>query len=163
MAISGFGRTKVEGAMVDPAPPSAPGALTAFIDQGSEFEGKLTFKDTVRIDGRFQGEISSENTLIVGKTGEIEATIRSTNVVVNGTVIGDIHARGQLTLHKTARVEGDVTAPVLVVEEGAVFNGAVSMAKPGAQNKGMATPIPFKTSAKEAAAADRGNGADGKP
>jgi hypothetical protein len=38
---------------------SSPGGLTAFIDQGSEFEGKLSFKDTVRIDGRFRGEISS--------------------------------------------------------------------------------------------------------
>ena len=46
---------------------SSPGGLTAFIDQGSEFEGKLSFKDTVRIDGRFRGEISSENTLIVGE------------------------------------------------------------------------------------------------
>ena len=52
------------------------GGLTAFIDQGSEFEGKLSFKDTVRIDGRFRGEISSENTLIVGESGEIEAAIR---------------------------------------------------------------------------------------
>jgi hypothetical protein len=51
---------------------SSSGGLSAFIDQGSEFEGKLSFKDTVRIDGRFRGEISSENTLIVGETGEID-------------------------------------------------------------------------------------------
>ena len=57
------------------APPSSGGGLTAFIDQGSEFEGKLSFKDTVRIDGHFTGEITSENTLVVGETGEIEANI----------------------------------------------------------------------------------------
>ena len=136
MAISGFGRTtKGTDDAAAPVPTTNPGALTAFIDQGSEFEGKLTFRDTVRIDGRFQGEISSENTLIVGKTGEIEAVIRSTNVVVNGTVVGDIHASGQLTLHKTARVDGDVSTPLLVVEEGAIFNGNMSMGKPGSQSK----------------------------
>src|SRR5215470_15465122 len=89
-----------------PAPTSAPtaGGLTAFIDQGSEFEGKLSFKDTVRIDGRFRGEISSENTLIVGESGEIHATIRSNTVVVSGLVDGDIHAARKVILHKTARV-----------------------------------------------------------
>ena len=70
--------------------------LTAFIDQGSEFEGKLSFKDTVRIDGRFMGEISSENTLVVGETGEIEAQIDSPTVVISGTVFGDVSASRQL-------------------------------------------------------------------
>ena len=159
MALSGFGRTKEEGSTAAPTPPSNPGALTAFIDQGSEFEGKLTFKDTVRIDGRFQGEISSENTLIVGKTGEVEATICSTNVVVNGTVVGDIQARGQLTLHKTARVDGDVSTPVLVVEEGAIFNGQLTMGK-ASQNqnpKAPASPAPLKAGGKD------GEQVDGSP
>jgi len=103
------------------------GGLTAFIDQGSEFEGKLSFKDTVRIDGHFRGEISSENTLIVGESGEIEASIRSRTVVVSGTVHGNIHAARQLVLHKTAVVDGDVEASSLVVEDGAVLNGRISM------------------------------------
>jgi cytoskeletal protein CcmA (bactofilin family) len=155
MALSGFGRTKEEGSSTAaPTPPSNPGALTAFIDQGSEFEGKLTFKDTVRIDGRFQGEISSENTLIVGKSGEVEASIRSTNVVVNGTVVGDIQARGQLTLHKTARVDGDVNTPVLVVEEGAIFNGQLTMGKAGQNPKAAAPQTPPKAGGKDGEHAD---------
>jgi len=105
----------------------AAGGLTAFIDQGSEFEGKLSFKDTVRIDGHFRGEISSENTLIVGESGEIEAAIRSRTVVVSGTVNGNIHATRQLVLHKTAVVDGDVEASTLVVEDGAVLNGRIVM------------------------------------
>ena len=75
------------------APPACTaGGLTAFIDQGSEFEGKLSFKDTVRIDGCFTGEIRSENTLIVGETGEIQASIHSKSVLISGTVVGDIVA-----------------------------------------------------------------------
>jgi len=137
MAISGFGRGKGgETTTVSGGAPPAPstssssggmGGLTAFIDQGSEFEGKLSFKDTVRIDGCFRGEIASENTLIVGESGEIEANIKSTVVVVSGSVNGDIQAGSQIVLHKTARVEGDLTTPSIMVEEGAVFNGRLSM------------------------------------
>ena len=103
------------------------GALTAFIDQGSEFAGKLNFKDTVRIDGKFEGEIASENTLIVGETGAVTATIRSQVVVISGEVHGEITATGQVVLHKTARVDGNIHAPRLVVEDGAVFTGRVEM------------------------------------
>jgi cytoskeletal protein CcmA (bactofilin family) len=105
--------------------PSA--SLSAFIDQGSEFEGKLTFKDTVRIDGCFRGEITSQNTLIVGETGEIMATVRSREVIVSGSVTGNVFASDRLVLHKTARVEGDVEAGTIAIEEGAILNGKVTM------------------------------------
>ena len=116
-----------------PMAPMATGAparnstLSAFIDHGSEFEGKLTFKDTVRIDGSFRGEISSENTLVVGETGEIMATVRSRNVMIAGTVTGDVFGSERMVLKKTARVEGDVEAGSLPIEEVAHFNGRVKM------------------------------------
>lgn len=149
MAISGFGRGKggesVSG--VSSSPASAPsssgsssgggfGGLTAFIDQGSEFEGKLSFKDTVRIDGSFRGEISSENTLIVGESGQIDANIRSTVVVISGSVVGDIEAIEQIVLHKTARVDGNLSTPSVMIEEGAIFNGNLAM-KTGGQGGGL--------------------------
>ncbi len=134
MALKSFGRgagPDTPGASA-PAPtpsraPSGPGGLTAFIDQGSEFEGKLSFRDTVRIDGRFRGEISSENTLIVGESGEIEATIHSNPVAVSGTVSGDIHAKKKVVLHKSARVDGNIETVCLAIEEGAVVNGQIKM------------------------------------
>jgi cytoskeletal protein CcmA (bactofilin family) len=153
MAISGFGRGKggeetTSSGVTRPAAPStnsssggSMGGLTAFIDQGSEFEGKLSFKDTVRIDGAFRGEISSENTLIVGESGEIEAEIKSTTVVISGSVVGDIHAAKQIFLHKTARVQGDLETPSIVMEEGAIFNGRLSMNASG----GSASSGPLKS------------------
>jgi cytoskeletal protein CcmA (bactofilin family) len=134
MARSPFG-SKSEGgdSFFRPAAPApsapAPGGLTAFIDQGSEFEGKLSFKDTVRIDGRFRGEISSENTLIVGESGEIEAKIRSRTVAVSGNVLGDVTASQKVVVHKTGRIEGNIETESLVIEEGAVINGVVKMGK----------------------------------
>jgi cytoskeletal protein CcmA (bactofilin family) len=143
MAITTFGkgrdmdRDSHSGASAAPAAPaSAPGGLTAFIDQGSEFEGKLSFRDTVRIDGRFRGEITSENTLIVGESGEIEATISSNTIAVSGVVTGDVVAKRKVVLHKTARVKGNIETPSIVIEEGASVNGQLTMPSPDAKKSG---------------------------
>ncbi len=147
MALKSFGRggnADLDGLVGSTSPVRASGAggLTAFIDQGSEFEGKLSFRDTVRIDGCFRGEIASENTLIVGESGEIHATIRSNMVVISGTVVGNVHAACKLVLHKTARVNGDVETPSLIVEEGAVLNGHLKMAaSPDAKAAGGGVPL----------------------
>ena len=120
------------GAPVTSAAPRP--ALSAFIDQGSEFEGKLSFKDTVRIDGCFRGEIASENTLVVGETGEIFASVRSRTVVIAGSVTGDVAASDRLVLEKTARVDGDVTAGSLQMEDGASLNGRITMKRRDAKS-----------------------------
>ena len=124
--------------------PAIPTALTAFIDQGSEFSGKLNFKDTVRIDGKFEGEITSENTLIVGETGRVSAHIKSGDVIVSGEVKGDIQASGRVTLHRSARVEGNIQSAKLVVEDGAQMDGQIHMtgaAKPGGQPAGKSGDV----------------------
>jgi cytoskeletal protein CcmA (bactofilin family) len=135
MARTPFGSKGMEGDYTPAASTmgssGSGGGLSAFIDQGSEFEGKLSFKDTVRIDGRFRGEITSENTLIVGETGEIEATIRSKTVAVSGSVTGDIVAGTKVVLHKTARVHGNIETGSLVVEDGAEIDGQIKMGKTG--------------------------------
>jgi len=128
---------------------SASGGLTAFIDQGSEFEGKLSFRDTVRIDGRFSGEITSENTLIVGESGEIDAEIRSKTIVVSGTVNGNLIAEAKVVLHKSARINGDIQTPSIVVEEGAMITGKINMSS-GSSQKSTASlkSVDAKTDAK---------------
>ena len=171
MALSSFGRGR-DGSVdtptpspATPAPSSAPGGLSAFIDQGSEFEGKLSFKDTVRIDGRFKGEISSDNTLIVGETGEIEAAIHSHSVVVSGTVIGDVFASQRVVLHKTASVEGNIETPSLMIEEGASLNGQVKMTG----SSGSGAPLKAipggsqKDTGKDAPKSDASKGKDDEP
>ncbi len=136
MARNSFTRGKDDEVYAPPSSPTTPGALSAFIDKGSQFEGKLTFRDTVRIDGRFKGEITSENTLIVGEGGEIEATIRSKTVVVSGSISGDVHASRQIVLHKSSRMDGNVETASLVIEEGAIFNGQVKMLSGDSNSKG---------------------------
>jgi cytoskeletal protein CcmA (bactofilin family) len=144
MAITSFGKDRDTDRDSHPQTSggAAPGVggLTAFIDQGSEFEGKLSFRDTVRIDGRFRGEITSENTFIVGESGEIEATIRSDTIAISGTVVGGVFAKKKAVLHKTASVDGDIETPSLVVEEGARLNGRLTMPSADAKKPAAGAP-----------------------
>lgn len=148
----------------EPASPSRSsagmGELNAFIDQGSEFSGRLRFSDTVRIDGKFDGEISSENTLIVGEAGKIKATIQSNTVIISGEVEGDIIAPRQVVIHKEARVTGDIQTASLAVEEGAQINGQINMSDtPGTAREGRSSKR------REAPGSDpkKGNGEDPSP
>ena len=131
--------------------------LSAFIDQGSVFEGKLNFKDTVRIDGGFKGEITSENTLVVGETGLIEAAIHSPTVIVSGTVAGNITATDNVVLHKSAQVDGDIESPSIVIEQGAIFNGTLSMARASAQTGNNVKTLPSSKSNSNAKSKEGGN------
>jgi cytoskeletal protein CcmA (bactofilin family) len=97
--------------------------LTAFIDEGSEIEGKYTFSGTVMLNGKFSGEIVASDSLIIGEKGIVNATVRAGIVLINGEVIGNVFASERIELRGTARVYGDVEAPVIVVEEGVHFEG----------------------------------------
>lgn len=94
---------------------------------GSRFEGKLFFEGTVRIDGYFSGEILTKGKLIVGEKAEVKATIEADELEVAGIIDGNIISSGRVLLRSTARVLGDLQTKKLLVEEGALFNGACKM------------------------------------
>src|SRR5262245_6510957 len=89
--------------------------LSAYIDEASEIEGKYTFSGTVMLNGKFSGEISSSDTLIIGEKGVVHANIRAGVVLVSGEVRGNILGGERVELRGTARVYGDVEAPTVVV------------------------------------------------
>jgi cytoskeletal protein CcmA (bactofilin family) len=103
--------------------------LTAFIDEGTEIEGKYNFSGVVMLNGKLSGEIAAAESLIVGDKGVIHASIRAASVVVSGEVVGNIVAGERVELRGHARVSGDVESPVVVVEEGVVFEGRCRMHK----------------------------------
>lgn len=103
------------------------GGFNAVLDRGSEFEGKLTFEGTVRIDGKFKGEIFSSARLVVGETGKIEANVTVDSISVSGEVIGDIKAITKVELHPQAVIRGNIETPKLVVEEGSIIQGQINM------------------------------------
>ena len=113
--------------------------LNGFMDQGTEFEGELRFKDTFRIDGRLKGRIVSDNTLIVGESGQVDAEIECAVVSIRGKVSGRVHGRDRIELLAGSRVQATLVSPKLVIEDGAFFQGQCDMAEqaaaPGAKPK----------------------------
>jgi len=94
------------------------GGLGAFLDENSEIEGRYTCAGTVMLDAKLRGEITAQDTLIIGDRGVVEATVRAAILVVHGQVIGDVTASERVELKGTARVIGDVEAPVIAMEAG---------------------------------------------
>src|SRR5205809_2940490 len=119
------------------------GRLGAFLDEGSEIEGKYTCTGTVMLDAKFSGEITSKDTLVIGEHGVVRATVRTATLVVRGELVGNVTASEQVVLEASARVTGDVEAPVIVMAKGAVLDGHCRMtkAKPAEAPHGVVIPI----------------------
>jgi cytoskeletal protein CcmA (bactofilin family) len=96
-----------------------------FVGDVLNFTGEVRFKSMLRIDGQFSGHVtSSDGTLIVSDGAKLTQTVINVAVArINGIVEGDIRASKELVLGRTASVTGDLSAPALIVEEGALFNG----------------------------------------
>lgn len=111
------------------SPQKNDGMLT-FIGEGSEIEGKYTFTGTgtILLNGKFQGEFMTTDTLIVGEKAVVTATIRAGSVVIWGEVVGNVHASERVELKGAGRVFGTLEAPVVVLEDGVFFEGQCRMA-----------------------------------
>ena len=114
------------------------GVVSGFVGSGTVVSGDAEFKGMLRIDGRFTGRVRSEKgSLIVSAGGVVEANIAVASAKINGTVNGDIVATERIELGRSARVNGNIQTPALVIEDGAIFEGACRMRK--------AEPAPAKT------------------
>jgi len=121
------------------------GEINALLGSGTDFNGKLSFEGTVRIDGRFQGEILTNDVLIIGDGAEVRAEIEAGTLIVRGgVVVGNIRARESVEIHAPGRVLGDIVSPSLYIGKGVVFDGRCQMKAD--DDEGMcdpaATPAP---------------------
>jgi cytoskeletal protein CcmA (bactofilin family) len=105
------------------------GQITALLDAGASFEGRLTFEGTVRIGGNFRGEIFTNDTLVINPGAKVEAQVEADTVIISGYVKGNIFARRKVIIHPPAIFVGTVTTPSLRIDEGVVFEGASYMPK----------------------------------
>ncbi len=104
--------------------------LNGFLDEGTEVNGELRFRDALRVDGRIKGRIVSDNTLIIGETGQVDAEIDCRVVSIRGRVGGQVHGRERIELLAGCRVEATLVTPKLVIEDGAFFHGDCRMGGP---------------------------------
>ena len=95
------------------------GKITGFFDKNTEMTGDLKFSGSFQIDGHFNGTIDSKAVLIIGENGKVEADVKIGIIVINGEVKGNINAYQRVEINPKGRVIGTITAPHLVVKEGA--------------------------------------------
>jgi cytoskeletal protein CcmA (bactofilin family) len=126
-----------------PIRPLAPtGDSAAYLDRTSKITGKLTFEASTRLEGTIDGEIVAKDHLVIGESAVITAQIKAASIVVAGKVNGDITATQRIEIRPAGRVVGNLTAPVFVVHEGALFEGHCSMQADAAQNERKVTVFP---------------------
>src|SRR5689334_21537775 len=99
------------------------GEINTLLGRGATFEGKLTFEGTVRVDGKLKGEVFSDDVLIVGEGAYVEAEIDIGEIIIQGTVVGNIRAKRGIEIHAPGRVKGDLHTPSLQVDKCVIFEG----------------------------------------
>ena len=113
---------------------SSPEMVTSSVCAVTSGTAPDTFTGTVLLNGKFQGEIASPDTLIIGERAVVNATVRTGTLVVNGELVGNVHASERVELTGKARVFGDLESPVIVLNEGVMFEGHCRMPKAAAES-----------------------------
>ena len=124
----------------------AMGEITTLLGRGASFEGKLTFEGTVRIDGRFKGEVFSDDVLVIGEGAIVEAEVDIGEIIIQGTVVGNIKAKRSIEIHAPGRVKGDLHTPSLQIDKGVIFEGRSFMETAAKQPAGGPPASPPKAS-----------------
>ena|SRR3989338_4816851 len=106
-----------------------PKDVNTVLDKETTFEGKMTFEGCVIINGKFKGEIFSDGVLIIGEGGYVEGHVEIGSIRIQGHVRGNIVAKEKIEINAPAVVQGDITAPSLIIKEGAIFEGNCAMGK----------------------------------
>ena len=120
------------------------------IDPHARFNGKYVSDRDLRIEGEAQGEIECQGTLIISPQARVLSAIKAHNVIINGDYEGDVDCGGRFEIGSTGRVKGGIKTQVLVVKEGAHWEGSVTMTREAA-------------AARPAAPQAQGSGAQSQP
>jgi cytoskeletal protein CcmA (bactofilin family) len=102
-------------------------SIDAFLGKNTTFNGTLIFDGLVRIDGNFEGNIKTPDSLVIAGSGNVKAEIEAGDVKISGRFDGVINAKNKVELYKPAYVTGTINTPTFKVEEGVVFNGNCAM------------------------------------
>lgn len=105
--------------------------IRAFLGEGTAFKGQLNFEGTVRLDGNLEGQIFTQDNLVLGETARIKADLFVGSLIAKGKVVGNITATGKVEIHAGAEIYGNIKTSILKIEEGAIFVGKCEMLREG--------------------------------
>ncbi len=117
--------------------------ITTILGKGSEFEGKLQFEGTLRIEGIYAGEIRSDSVLVVGEGAKVNAEIDIGTIIINGEVRGNVRAKSGVEIRQPGKLVGNIQSPSLIIDKGVVFEGNCVMENLDARKN----PPPFQSKA----------------
>ena len=101
--------------------------VNSVIGRGTEFEGTIRTKETIRVEGFVKGNIISEGTVIIGNGGNVDGKIEATNILVGGEVHGELFASEKIEANSSGRIFGNLHTKGLIVDEKALFQGTCEM------------------------------------
>jgi len=105
-------------------------AVISIIGPGMKVVGDCETDGTLRIEGSVEGRVRAGKAVVVGKDGRVKGDITTQDAVISGTVVGTLSAESRLELQATARIDGEIRARRMQLEEGAILNGTVQMGAP---------------------------------
>ncbi len=136
--------------------PSAPSGDRATIGRSITIRGDVTGDEDLMIQGRIEGSVQlGQHHVTVGPDGRVKANISGRSVTVEGEVTGDLHGDEQVALRPTARVEGDIVSPRVVLDDGASFRGSIDMSKQSRPAHPKADASTSDAASKSASAAEK--------
>lgn len=133
---------------------AAPEAVVSIIGPGMELVGDCQTDGTIRIEGEVEGTIRAGKAVVVGKDGVVDGNIFTEDAVISGRIRGSLEASSRLEVHATARIEGDVSALRMQLDEGAILNGTLRMGQdrapveppePSGASEDASSPAPSAT------------------
>jgi len=107
------------------------------IGPDAQFKGELSFQGGVRVDGRFEGSITTSGKVFVSKSGHVKAEVKTGSLALEGKIEGNVIAEDRVELRATGHMIGDVRCAKMLVVEGATINGRCEVG-PDAKAKGQA-------------------------
>ena len=101
--------------------------IKAYLGSDALFKGTLSFEGTVRIDGKFEGQVDTNDTLVIGETGDMKADVNVGTLVCKGKLNGSVVASKKIEMHPASKITGNIQTPALSIELGAVLDGHLNM------------------------------------
>ena len=112
---------------------AAPETVISIIGPGMKVIGDCETDGTIRVEGSVEGSIRAGKAVVIGKEGHVNGSITTQDAVISGRVDGTLIAESRLELQSTCRIEGEVRAKRMQLEEGAILNGTVQMGESSVQ------------------------------
>ena len=117
--------------MANDSTPQAERRVAAWVGKALRIEGRIISSEDLTIDGSVEGSIELGNhTLTIGQGANVKADLAARAITISGSVTGRVRATERVELHPTAQVDGDITAPTLVMAEGATAKGRIEAGTP---------------------------------